>query len=87
MLHNLRAAYFERQAYGKALQTLNLLVAADPRAAEEYKLRGMVHLQMRHSAAARSDLETYLQLATGAEDREEIEQRLRALRGYQARLN
>jgi regulator of sirC expression with transglutaminase-like and TPR domain len=87
MLHNLRAVYFERRAYGKALQTLDLLVAADPRAAEGYKLRGMVHLHMRHAAAARSDLETYLRLAPEAEDRGEIEQRLQSLRSYQAGLN
>jgi regulator of sirC expression with transglutaminase-like and TPR domain len=79
--------YFFRRAYGKALQTLNLLVAADPHAAEEYKQRGIVHLQMRNPAAARSDLETYLRLAPEAPDRTEIEQRLRSLRSYQAGLN
>jgi regulator of sirC expression with transglutaminase-like and TPR domain len=87
MLHNLRGVYFHRRAYSKALQTLNLLVAADPHAAEEYKLRGMVHLQMQNLAAARADLETYLRLAPEAADRAEIEQRLRSLRSYQAGLN
>jgi regulator of sirC expression with transglutaminase-like and TPR domain len=79
--------YLHRRAYGKALQTLNLLVAADPQAAEEYKQRGIVYLQMRNPAAARSDLETYLRLAPEATDRAEIEQRLRSLRRYQAGLN
>jgi regulator of sirC expression with transglutaminase-like and TPR domain len=87
MLHNLRGVYLHRRAYGKALQTLNLLVAADPQAAEEYKQRGIVYLQMRNPAAARSDLETYLRLAPEATDRAEIEQRLRSLRRYQAGLN
>jgi regulator of sirC expression with transglutaminase-like and TPR domain len=87
MLHNLRGVYLHRQAYGKALQTLDLLVAADPNSAEEYKQRGFVHLQMRNLTAARGDLRTYLSLAPEAADRAEIEQSLRALRSYQAGLN
>lgn len=87
MLRNLRGVYFHREAYRKALPVLNLLVAADPQAAEEFKLRGMVHLHLRNLAAARSDLETYLHLAPAATGRAEIEQRLRALRNYQAGLN
>lgn len=87
MLHNLRGVYLHRQAYGNALQTLNLLIDADPGAAEEYKQRGIVHLQMRNPAAARNDLEAYLRLAPDAADRSEIEERLRALRSYQAGLN
>jgi len=87
MLHNLRGVYLHRRAYRKALQTLNLLVAADPESAEEYKQRGMVHLQMRNATAARGDLEAYLRLAPEATDRAEIDQRLRSLRSYQAGLN
>ncbi|HUE03529.1 MAG TPA: transglutaminase-like domain-containing protein [Bryobacteraceae bacterium] len=87
MLRNLRGVYFHRRAYGKALQTLDLLLAGDPPEAEDFKLRGTVHLQLGNPAAARHDLETYLRLAPAAEDVAEVEQRLRALRGYQARLN
>jgi regulator of sirC expression with transglutaminase-like and TPR domain len=79
--------YLHRRAYGKALQTLNLLVAADPHSAEEYKQRGLVHLQMRNPGAARSDLETYLRLAPETAGRAEVEERLHALRRYQAGLN
>jgi len=87
MLRNLRGAYLHRRAYSKALQTLNLLIAAEPDGAEEYKQRGMVQLRMRNAAAARRDLEAYLRLAPEATDRGEIEERLRALRSYQAGLN
>lgn len=87
MLHNLCGVYLHRRAYGKALQTLNLLVIADPDSAEEYKQRAIVHMQLRNASAARSDLETYLRLAPDATDRSEIEQRLRSLRTYQAGLN
>ncbi len=60
MVRNLRGVYFMRHAYGKALQTLNLLLSADPDDAEEYKQRGLVHTEMRSFAAARADLENYL---------------------------
>jgi regulator of sirC expression with transglutaminase-like and TPR domain len=62
-------------------------VTADPASAEEYKQRGLVHLQLQNPAAARSDLETYLRLAPEAAGRAEIEERLRALRRHQAGLN
>lgn len=87
MLRNLRGIYFQRQAWSKALQTLDLLLAADSGAAEEYKQRGLLHLRVRNAPAARRDLETYLQLAPAVSDRPEIEQRLRGLKTYQAGLN
>ena len=87
MLNNLRGVYLHRREFGKALQTLDLMVAADPSSAEPYRQRGLVHLQMQKPAAARGDLETYLRLAPDGFGREDIEKRLRALRSYQAQLN
>jgi regulator of sirC expression with transglutaminase-like and TPR domain len=87
MARNLRNVYILRRAFGKALQTLDLLVAADPNAAEEFKHRGLIHLQMRNIATGCADLENYLRLSPNAADREEIERQLRAARSYQAGLN
>jgi regulator of sirC expression with transglutaminase-like and TPR domain len=87
MVHNLRAAYLGRRAYRKALDTLNLLLEADPAAAEEYKQRGMLHVQKRNLSAARSDLETYLRMAPQASDRQEIEEHLKTIKQYLAGLN
>jgi regulator of sirC expression with transglutaminase-like and TPR domain len=87
MLNNLRGVYLERRAYPKALQTLNLLLAGNRDSAEEYKQRGLLHLQMRHLSAGRADLETYLRLAPEAGDRAEIEKHLRAVRDLLAGLN
>lgn len=87
MLRNLRNVYFHRHAYTKALQTLDLLIAAEPEAAEEYRQRGVIHLQMRNRMAARNDLEAYLRLAPDATERAQIEESLRSLRSYQAGLN
>jgi regulator of sirC expression with transglutaminase-like and TPR domain len=52
------------------------------RAAEEYKQRGIIQMQLRNPASARSDPETYLRLWPEAVDRGEIEKHLRALRSY-----
>jgi regulator of sirC expression with transglutaminase-like and TPR domain len=87
MLNNLRGVYLNRRAYGKALQTLNLLLAGNADSAEEYKQRGIVHLQMRNLSAGIADLEIYLRLAPEARDRAEIERHLRAMRDLLAGLN
>ena len=87
MLRNLKSVYLHRGAYAKALQAIDLLLAAEPDAAQEYRLRGLLQFQMGNSGAARADLETYLRLAPDASDRAEIEQRVQSLRGYQARMN
>jgi len=87
MLRNLRNVYFNRRAYTKALQALDLLIAAEPEAAAEYRQRGVIHLQRRNRVAARNDLEAYLRLATDASDRGQVEESLRSLRSYQAGLN
>ena len=87
MINNLRSVYLFRRAYGKALQTMDLLLAANPGAAEEYKQRGIVHIQMHNLRAARADLETYLRLAPEAEDRAEVEKHLRGVRNFLAGLN
>lgn len=87
MLRNLEAAYMHRRAYAKALRTLDVLIAADPHSADEHKARGMMHFRMGNSLAARADLEAYLRLSPEAADRAGIEQQLRSLRHYQARMN
>ena len=87
MINNLRSVYFYRRAYAKALKILDLLIEANPSAADEYKQRSVVHLEMKSYTAARGDLERYLMLAPNAPDREQMEKQLRSLRQYIARLN
>jgi regulator of sirC expression with transglutaminase-like and TPR domain len=87
MLNNLRGVYLYRQAWGKALRTLNLLLASSRDSPEEYKQRGVVQVRLRNLRAAREDLETYLRLAPEADDRAEIEKHLRSIRNYLAGLN
>ena len=87
MINNLRGIYFSRQAYGKAVQVLDLLIGANPDSADEYKQRGMVHLHNREMLAAKADLQRYLDLAPGASDREEIEGQLVSITRWLAMMN
>lgn len=87
MLNNLRAIYFQRQAWPKLLPTLNLLVEALPYSAEERKQRAVVHVQLRHFAKARQDFESYLELAPDADDRREVTEHIRAVAEWMAGMN
>jgi len=87
MLNNLSGVYFRRQSWAKALAALNLLLAAEPGAADYYKQRAIAQIKLCNHAAARTDLESYLRLAPQATDRGEIEKHLRAVRHYLAGLN
>jgi regulator of sirC expression with transglutaminase-like and TPR domain len=87
MINNLRSVYFFRRSYTKALKVLDLLIAAQPASADEYKQRSVVHLEMKNFAAARNDLDHYLALAPEAPDREQMQNQLKAIRHYMAGLN
>jgi len=87
MINNLRTVYFFRRAHAKALKVLDLLVAANPDSADEYKQRSVVQLGLKNYAGARNDLEKYLALAPNSPDREEMQKQLRALRQYIVGMN
>jgi len=87
MINNLRAIYFSRRLYRKALQVMDLLIDATPRLADLYKQRAMVHLRIQQMGAARADLEKYLKMAPDAEDRKEMEAQLRTAVRWLASLN
>src|SRR6266404_8616530 len=72
MVNNLRGVYFSRGAHRKTLQILNLLLDAVPDSAEEVKQRGITHLQLEQTRAAKADFERYLELAPNAPDRAQV---------------
>ena len=80
ILNNLRAIYFQRRDYERAVEVLNLLIESSPRAAEEYKQRGVCLVQLDRYRAARSDLETYLRLAPKAGDAPQVAQELERIK-------
>lgn len=87
MINNLRGVYFSQRSYEKAQEILNVLIAANPDSAEEYKQRGLVRLQMRMMGAGKADLQRYLRLNPNAADKEEIQAQLHAVGRWLAALN
>ena len=87
MVNNLRGIYISRQAYKKALRTLDLWLEAFPDSADDFKQRALIHFQLDQMRAARVDFERYLELEPKAADREEIEKQLAALRRWLVGMN
>ncbi len=87
MINNLRGIYFSREAHRKTLQILNLLLEAYPNSAEEYKQRGITHLKLEQTRAAKADLERYLDLAPDAPDRAAVEKHLASLTRWMVGMN
>jgi regulator of sirC expression with transglutaminase-like and TPR domain len=87
MINNLRGIYFSREAHRKSLQVLDLLLEAYPNSAEEYKQRGITHLQLEQTRAAKADLERYLDLAPAAPDRAAVEKQLASLTRWMVGMN
>ena len=87
MIHNLRRAYLARGSVNKAIEVMDLLIRINPRAADEYRNRGMLHAQGQNMTAARDDFERYLQLAPNAEDKQQVQEQLQSVRRWLASLN
>ena len=87
MITNLRGTYVSRQAYKKAVRTLDLWIDAFPDSADDYKQRALIHLQLEQTRAAKADFERYLELEPQAPDREAIEKQLASLRRRLVGLN
>lgn len=87
MLQNLKAVYVQNQAYAKALQVLDLLLAASGAAAEEFKQRAVILLQLRRYRAAMADFRSYLDAAPGSSDRSDVERQIESIQRYLAALN
>ncbi len=87
MIVNLRGIYLRRGAHRKSLQILDLLLEVFPDSAEDYKLRGIAHLQLEQIRAAKADFERYLEFAPDAPDREEVKKEMSALTRWLVGMN
>jgi regulator of sirC expression with transglutaminase-like and TPR domain len=87
MLNNLRAAYFQREDFVRAVKVLNLLIQSTPNAADYYKGRGIANIHIRQFRAARADFEQYLRLEPGAEDRDDIVKQMAEIHRWVGTLN
>jgi regulator of sirC expression with transglutaminase-like and TPR domain len=87
MLANLKSIYLKGNALDKARQVIDLLVLAHPEDPEEYRLRGLIHLQQLNHRAAKADLETFLRLTPQGSDRAQVEQQLLQIERWKASMN
>jgi regulator of sirC expression with transglutaminase-like and TPR domain len=87
MLTNLKTIYIRGRALDKARQVLDLLIHAEPENPEEYRVRGLIHVQQLKHRAAKADLEAYLHLAPTAPERHQVEQQLILIERWKAGLN
>jgi regulator of sirC expression with transglutaminase-like and TPR domain len=91
MIQNLHRGYMRRGDWGRAVATLDLLLAGSgvgiAGIAGMHKLRGMLLVELHKYQEARADLEKYLALEPEAADQGEIRKQLAAIHLWLGRLN
>ena len=87
MLRNLKSIYLNQGGHGKALAVADRIIALVPRAADEYRDRGRLYLELECFRAALADFQSYLLLNPEAEDAGEVRRKTAELQQLAARLN
>ena len=87
MLRNLKSIYLQRRDLPRALAAADRVITLEPRAAEEYRDRAAIYLDLECFRAALSDLRNYLMLKPGADDVAVVQRRVVDLQHIAARLN
>lgn len=87
MLRNLKGIYLHQGELGKALAAVDRIIALAPKAADEYRDRGRLYLELECFRAALADFQSYLLLNPEAEDAGEVQRKAVELRQLAARLN
>ena len=78
MLRNLKAVYFQREDYARAVTVLDMLVTLQPQLPEERRDRGLAHYRLGNHAHALDDLRAFSSARQDAPD-ERIERLLSQL--------
>jgi regulator of sirC expression with transglutaminase-like and TPR domain len=87
MLANLKAIYWQRQAWDKVVGAIDRLLVLDPKAAGEWRDRGMAWSNMGETQRGLADLERYLTEFPNTADHEAVKGHLRKARQKLAQLN
>jgi len=87
ILRNLKAIYLRDQDVDRALRVVDLIVRIQPGSAEDLRDRGVLYASLDCYGLAARDLESYLALAPGAKDAEDLAARVALLRLRASRLN
>ena len=87
MLANLKAIYWHREAWDKVVGVIDRLLVLDPKAAGEWRDRGMAWSNMGETQRGLADLERYLTEFPNTADHEAVKGHLRKARQKLAQLN
>ena len=87
MLNNLRGIYLQQGDFLKGLSVVERLVVLEPNPVCEYRDRGLLHLRLENFPQALKDLETYLRLASDADDADEIREQVLYLKKQPTQLH
>jgi regulator of sirC expression with transglutaminase-like and TPR domain len=87
MLRNLKSIYLERRDPARTLAAVDRIIALEPRAADEYRDRAALYLELECHRAALSDFRNYLMLKPDAADAASVHRHVVELQQIAARLN
>jgi regulator of sirC expression with transglutaminase-like and TPR domain len=87
LLRNLKGIYSHHQEWMKALAATDRIISVMPAAAEEYRDRGMIYLNLECFRAALFDFQSYLRMLPVARDAESVRQKVVELQAVASRLN
>lgn len=87
MLANLKGAYWRRQEWDRVVGTIDRLLVLDPKAAAEWRDRGVAWSNLGEVRRGLGDWERYLTEFPDAEDHETVKGHLRRARQKLAQLN
>ncbi len=87
MLANLKGAYWQRQEWDRVVGTIDRLLVLDPKAASEWRDRGVAWSNLGEVRRGLGDWERYLTEFPDAEDHETVKGHLRRARQKLAQLN
>jgi len=87
LLRNLKSNYMERRDPVRSLVASDRIIELLPRAADEYRDRASIYLDLECFRAALSDFRDYLMLKPDAEDAPIVQRRVVELQQIAARLN
>ena len=87
LMRNLKSIYLQRQDFSRALGAADRIIELAPRAADEYRERAGIYLELECFRAALSDYRDYLMLRPGADDAAMVRRKVVELQGIAGRLN
>ena len=87
MLNNLKQIYLASHSFDKGLAIVDMMLMVEPEDLEQYRARGLLHVQLRQFEAAARDFEHYVKSAPNSKERCDIEEQLKDLKRIRAMMN